>query len=167
MQRLTVVFICGALAVLTVAADEPKDATTGREQASEALGEAKQTLSDLTAQLKKTNEDMEGQYRILKSDTYRRDREQQTESKSDIQRLQQERNDLWAARDMARLVLLQREAEFESADALLRIFELQSSGKGESAEVRKWQKKQEKAQARALKLQREVEVAEARSAADG
>jgi hypothetical protein len=160
-----VVVLLGALCAWTAStgASTPEDSAAAlqhRDGALVALGEAQTALEDIETQLTKIKQELDYEYRALDAEVRRKNREEESKHRATIRSLKKKRDGLWVARDQARLVVSQREAESESAEALFRISELQTSGSNDSPQIQQLQKKHEKALARARRLQREIDAAE-------
>ncbi len=162
---IRVIVLLGALCVCTAAtrASTPEElgvALKHRDDALVVVDEAKAALADIEAQLAKIKTELDYEYRALDAEVRRKNRDEEAKHRATIRTLKEKRDGLWVARDQAKLVVAQREAESESAEALFRISELRSTGSNDSSQIQQLQKKHEKALARARRLQREIEAAE-------
>lgn len=131
-----------------------------RDDAIVTLEAAKSALADVEAQLNKVKNELDYEYRALEAELRRRNREEEATLRATIQELKETRGEILIERDRARLVVAQREAESEAVDALCHVYELQSSDNGDPSRIHQWQKKHEKALAKARRLQREMEAAQ-------
>jgi vacuolar-type H+-ATPase subunit I/STV1 len=162
---LGVTLLLGVSAALAASTGTPTPenlsaAQKHRDDALVTLEAAKTTLTDAEAKLSKVKNKLDYEYRALDAEVSRRNHEEEAKLRVTIQDLKETRYELSAKRDRARLVVTQREAESEAADALCQVFELRSSDNGDPSQIRQWQKRHEKALARARRLQREVEAAQ-------
>lgn len=162
LGKLASVLAASTLCVASAAAFTPEEANTARRQWDEtlaALDAANGELAGIEERLGKIKSELDVEYRVADDHTRRGSHEEESKSRAAIRELKSERDDLWVARDRAKLVVSQRQAEAESAEALFQIHDLESSESADSSLIKQWRKKHERALARARRLQRELETA--------
>jgi hypothetical protein len=156
-----VAVLLGMFAMLpSHAGSTPEDLAGARERQEEArvaLDAANESLFGVRGELDKLDEKLADAYRVLDNEMRRRDRAKEAESRAKVETLKSTRDQLWTKRDRAETLVAQREAELDSAQALVRIHELQSAANADSSQVKKWQKRHEKALAKARRLERSLE----------
>lgn len=137
--------------------EDPAEAQKHKEEASVALDATHAALTDLQAELDKVKEKLRSAYRVLDGEIRRGDKEGEADSRATIEELKATRDRLSTQRDQAHLRAALHQAELESAQALIRISELESTTNADPAQVAQWQKKREKAEAKARRLERDLQ----------
>ena len=154
------------LAALPVAAEgsvAPVDLSDAKQQLDDnrlALEVANGSLAELDGKLERTKNQLTNEYRALDQEIRRRNREGEARHRDKIATMRVSKDELWVERERTKYLAQQLEARSEWAEAWVRIYELETETDAASAEVKQWQKKRDKADARAERMRLASETVE-------
>jgi hypothetical protein len=158
--KLPGLLLLALIAPLLAAPATRADPLQLRDDSLVALDEARGTLAEIEAKLAALKDDMSREYRVMDDARRRKNRADELESRQLIEAMKATRDELWVGRDRARIVVGQRQAAWEAAEAGLRMHDLETSEGADAVQIQQLQRKHEKATAKASRLQREVEWAD-------
>lgn len=158
-QALLVALIAiGALHVSAATTTELEDARLRTEEARSTLNQSSASLEDVEARLAAIKEKLVSAYRVLDVEVRDRDTAGEADSRSDIERLQENKLQLAAERERARITVARHDAELEAEEAMLRIVELRLTSEPAAAEIKRLQRKHDKAMSQARAMARRLEA---------
>lgn len=164
--RIDVVVLCGlfALALAPVARAQVQEASeelvAAQQKATaarEAVDAADAALDEIRKKLENIAWQLEPLYRTLDVEMRNRDKKGEADTRAKIKPLKESRVELTASRERARMLLVQRQAELDAAEAQVRIQELLIAEEPDTKKIDDWKKKQEKAESTARKTAKLIE----------